>query len=129
MSCPLSIENSHIREWTSVDGAGIMAGNLTDPESWQISQTGKILITAIFAGVVVTGIVGNVLVITVVLLVRQMRTSVNLCLFSLALSDLLVMVFLPILPITYLYDLDESFLGKHLCKYSFKIHSLVCEKK
>lgn len=93
-----------------------MDGNLTDQETWQVSQTGKILITVIFATVVLIGIVGNVLVIALVLLVREMRSSVNLCLLSLALSDLIVVVFLPTLPIMYLHQRDESAVGRNFCK-------------
>ncbi|XP_064596752.1 motilin receptor-like [Liolophura sinensis] len=92
-----------------------MVANYTEFESWSPSLSDKVIIAVIFSCIILTGVLGNVLVIALILFVRKMRSVVNLCLASLALADLIVVVFLPILPLAWLFDLDYSFMGTNFC--------------
>lgn len=94
-----------------------MASNYTEFESWSPSLADKVTIAAIFGCIILMGVLGNVLVIALILFVRKMRGVVNLCLASLAVADLIVVVFLPIIPLAWLFDLDHSFMGANFCEY------------
>lgn len=95
-----------------------MSNNSSSAALWRLSQSGQTALTVIFGVILLAGIIGNVLVISIIVLVRAMRTAVNLCLASLAVADLIVLVFLPTLPLLSLYQLDASSIGKHFCEYS-----------
>lgn len=94
--------------------------NCTDLESWSPSLSDKVIIAVIFGSIILVGVVGNVLVIALVLFVRDMRSAVNLCLGSLAVADVITVLFLPIVPMVWLFDLDASFMGTNFCKYQEK---------
>ncbi|XP_064597458.1 mu-type opioid receptor-like [Liolophura sinensis] len=87
----------------------------TDVDAWTLSPLAKILITCLFAGISIIGVVGNFLVITLVLALPSMRTSFNLCLASLALADLMALTFQPIVTLRDLHNCDHSILGRSLC--------------
>lgn len=91
--------------------------NGTQLESWEPNFSDKVLIIVIFGCVILTGVLGNVLVIALILFVRKMRNVVNLCLASLALADLIVLVFLPFIPLAWLFDVDHAFMGTNFCEY------------
>lgn len=93
--------------------------NLTEAEEdvWELKLGGKIAITVILGCIVLVGVIGNVLVITLITMVRKMNSTVNMCLASLAVADLVILVFAPILPLRNLYDADHSNLGINFCKY------------
>lgn len=95
----------------SVDG--------TTDDKWHLSHTGRVIITVIFASIILVGVLGNILVITIIVLVKKLQSTVNLCLVFLALIDLVVMVFLPINPWHDLYGKDHFLFGRHFCKSVF----------
>lgn len=88
----------------------------TDVDLWTLNPLAKILITCLFAGITTMGVVGNFLVISLVLALPSMRTSFNLCLASLALSDLMALSFQPVITLRDLHNLDHSILGRNACK-------------
>lgn len=70
----------------------------------------------IFFGIIgVTGFIGNILVITVVMLNPKMRSTTNMMIINLAISDLLFVIFcIPFTAIDYM--LNEWPLGNAWCK-------------
>ncbi|KAH8286470.1 hypothetical protein KR054_009816 [Drosophila jambulina] len=75
-----------------------------------------ILITIIFGGVFITGVIGNLLVCTVIIRHSSMHTATNYYLFSLAVSDLLYLLFgLPTEVFLYWHQYPYLF-GMPFCK-------------
>ncbi|KAH8360389.1 neuropeptides capa receptor isoform X1 [Drosophila serrata] len=75
-----------------------------------------ILITIIFGGVFITGVIGNLLVCTVIIRHSAMHTATNYYLFSLAVSDLLYLLFgLPTEVFLYWHQYPYLF-GMPFCK-------------
>lgn len=105
-----------------------MSVNVTEEDYWFPSLSDKIAITVIFGSIIVTGVVGNILILAVIFLVKKMRSAVNLCLASLALTDLLVLLFLPIAPLVSMFDLDDSYMGPYLCEYMWASTFLVMKQ-
>ncbi|XP_058455081.1 neuropeptides capa receptor [Malaya genurostris] len=58
----------------------------------QMPLTTALLVTILFVGILVTGVVGNVIVCLVIIRHPSMRTATNYYLFSLAVSDLILLV-------------------------------------
>ncbi|XP_058823598.1 neuropeptides capa receptor-like [Topomyia yanbarensis] len=58
----------------------------------QMPLTTALLVTVLFVGILVTGVVGNVIVCLVIIRHPSMRTATNYYLFSLAVSDLILLV-------------------------------------
>ncbi|XP_064616276.1 alpha-1A adrenergic receptor-like [Liolophura sinensis] len=77
--------------------------------------TGRVIISVIFGSIILIGIIGNMLVISLIVLVKKLHSVVNLCLGCLAVVDLMVLVFLPITPWLNLYDMGHSSLGRNFC--------------
>ncbi|CAF1443788.1 unnamed protein product [Didymodactylos carnosus] len=76
------------------------------------------LIACIFYSVILcVGVTGNVLVIVVVILHRDMRNATNLLLTNLSLADLLLLVFCTADGYQHLYAKENHRLGKFMCKY------------
>ncbi|KAL8560369.1 hypothetical protein ACOMHN_006100 [Nucella lapillus] len=67
--------------------------------------------------VMVTGVVGNALVIIVVSCVRDMRTPTNLCLMNLSLADLLVLLICQPSAMLEFYEQEKWMLGTFMCEY------------
>ncbi|KAL8562760.1 hypothetical protein ACOMHN_022635 [Nucella lapillus] len=65
--------------------------------------------------VMVTGVVGNTLVIVVVTCVRDMRTATNLCLMNLSLADLLVLLICQPSALIEFYAQEKWMLGEFMC--------------
>ncbi|XP_017042441.1 neuropeptides capa receptor isoform X1 [Drosophila ficusphila] len=75
-----------------------------------------ILITIIFGGVFITGVIGNLLVCIVIIRHSAMHTATNYYLFSLAVSDLLYLLFgLPTEVFLYWHQYPDLF-GMPFCK-------------
>ncbi|KAK0423412.1 hypothetical protein QR680_008131 [Steinernema hermaphroditum] len=91
--------------------SGSSAG--ADDEYWPIHT--RIIMTFIFACLSIVGIVGNILVITVVFKVPGMITPTNCYLVSLALSDCLFFVATAPTEISYLHVTDEYIFGSIGC--------------
>ena len=66
--------------------------------------------------VLVTGLVGNALVIVVVTCVRDMRTPTNLCLMNLSVADLLVLLICQPSSLLEFYAQEKWMLGDFMCK-------------
>lgn len=102
-----------------------MSGNATNADAtWQLGETGRWIITVVFGSIILVGCIGNLLVIGLILTVKKLRSTVNLCLACLATADLAVLVFLPIIPWNILYDIDDSSLGLNFCKCRSQIYIL-----
>nr|NP_996140.1 capability receptor, isoform B [Drosophila melanogaster]Q8ITC7.3 RecName: Full=Neuropeptides capa receptor; AltName: Full=Cap2b receptor; AltName: Full=Capability receptor [Drosophila melanogaster]pir/JC7913/ capa receptor (CG14575) - fruit fly (Drosophila sp.) [Drosophila sp. (in: flies)]AAN10046.1 putative Cap2b receptor [Drosophila melanogaster]AAO20968.1 G-protein coupled receptor [Drosophila melanogaster]AAS65092.1 capability receptor, isoform B [Drosophila melanogaster] len=75
-----------------------------------------VLITIIFGGIFITGVVGNLLVCIVIIRHSAMHTATNYYLFSLAVSDLLYLLFgLPTEVFLYWHQYPDLF-GMPFCK-------------
>ena len=66
--------------------------------------------------VLVTGLVGNALVIVVVTCVRDMRTPTNLCLMNLSVADLLVLLICQPSSLLEFYAQEKWMLGDFMCE-------------
>lgn len=83
-------------------------------------------VTLTYFLIFVTGVVGNLLTCTVITKHRKMRTPTNLYLFSLAISDLLVLLFgMPL----EIYDLWQNYpfpFGESVCFFKIFLFETVC---
>ncbi|XP_076863811.1 neuromedin-U receptor 2 [Brachyhypopomus gauderio] len=83
-------------------------------------------VTLTYVFIFVTGVVGNLLTCTVITKHRKMRTPTNLYLFSLAVSDLLVLLFgMPL----EIYDLWQNYpfpFGEGICSFKVFLFETVC---
>ena len=72
-----------------------------------------------FANVVIflLGVTGNILVLTVVITNKAMRTHMNILLCSLSVADLLVLSVCQPAGMIEFYGKDRWFLGESLCKF------------
>ncbi|XP_076439769.1 growth hormone secretagogue receptor type 1-like isoform X2 [Babylonia areolata] len=86
----------------------------TEVPSWPTYL--PLYVTILNVVVFFTGTVGNVLVIVVVLLVREMRTPMNWYLVNLSLADLLVLLVCQPAALVEFFALDRWYLGAALCK-------------
>ncbi|KAM7355978.1 capability receptor isoform 2-T2 [Cochliomyia hominivorax] len=76
----------------------------------------SLLITILYGGIFITGILGNVLVCVVIIKHSSMHTATNYYLFSLAVSDLIYLIFgLPIEVLLYWHQYPYLF-GLPFCK-------------
>lgn len=101
----MNISNSSNETWTALT------------EVYTLPLHGKIIIIIICSIVLLIGIIGNIGVLFIIARVTQLHTSLYYALASLALSDLLILVFLPIIPIAELFDISSGFVGKNLCYF------------
>lgn len=77
----------------------------------------KTLVPILFGAVIVIGLIGNSMVMCVIISKKKMRTTVNLLLLNLALSDLTFLsVCVPF--VTYHYAADNWNMGELMCKLS-----------
>ena len=77
----------------------------------------KTTVPILFGLIIVVGLVGNCMVVGVIISKRKMRTTVNLLLLNLALSDLtFLIVCVPF--VTYHYAADNWNMGDIICKLS-----------
>ncbi|XP_051528824.1 neuromedin-U receptor 2 isoform X1 [Myxocyprinus asiaticus] len=83
-------------------------------------------VTFMYILIFVTGVVGNLLTCTVITKDRKMRTPTNLNLFSLAISDLLVLLFgMPL----EIYELWQNYpfpFGESICCFKILLFETVC---
>ncbi|XP_056591074.1 neuromedin-U receptor 2 [Triplophysa dalaica] len=83
-------------------------------------------VTFTYIFIFVTGVVGNLLTCTVIVKDRKMRTPSNLYLFSLAISDLLVLLFgMPL----EIYDLWQNYpfpFAESICYFKVFLFEMVC---
>ncbi|XP_030634153.1 neuromedin-U receptor 2 [Chanos chanos] len=83
-------------------------------------------VTLTYLLIFITGVVGNILTCTVITKHRKMRTPTNLYLFSLAISDLLVLLFgMPL----EIYDLWQNYpfpFGESVCYFKIFLFETVC---
>lgn len=78
-------------------------------------ETIKLMVPIFFGIIGVTGFIGNILVITVVMLNPKMKSTTNMMIINLAISDLLFVIFcIPFTAIDYM--LNEWPLGNAWCK-------------
>lgn len=92
--------------------AELCPSNQTDDD---IVETIKPVVTVCFSIIGITGFIGNTLVIFVVLLNPQMRSTTNMLIINLAIADLLFVIFC--VPFTAIdYVADEWPLGNAWCK-------------
>lgn len=89
----------------------------TSTHLWLPTQCVSHILVIICGVVIVTGVIGNVIILLVVGFVPGMKTSVNLCLASLACIDTLILSFLPILPVISTLNTDFIVVGREMCKY------------
>ena len=85
-----------------------------DPPSWPAYL--PIYVTILNMAVFFTGTLGNVLVVVVVVLVRDMRTPMNWYLVNLSLADLLVLLVCQPAALTEFFARDRWLLGAVLCE-------------
>ncbi|XP_017573432.1 neuromedin-U receptor 2 [Pygocentrus nattereri] len=83
-------------------------------------------VTLTYILIFITGVMGNLLTCTVITKHRKMRTPTNLYLFSLAISDLLVLLFgMPL----EIYDLWQNYpfpFGESVCYFKIFLFETVC---
>lgn len=83
-------------------------------------------VTLTYILIFVAGVLGNVLICTVITKHKKMRTPTNLYLFSLAISDLLVLLFgMPL----EIYDLWQNYpfpFGESICCFKIFLFETVC---
>lgn len=88
-------------------------------ENFHQSQTAKVLQVTLWSTVVLLGIIGNLLVCTIILGLPKMKTPMNNYLLSLAIADLGVLTLLfPINVIHHIFAVGWV-LGKFFCLYLF----------
>ncbi|XP_074640290.1 growth hormone secretagogue receptor type 1-like [Tubulanus polymorphus] len=76
-----------------------------------------IAVTFMFVFVLVFGIIGNILVIFVIALNKDMRNSTNLFLVNLTVADLLVLIVCTPIGLQEFYNKDIWYLGEVMCKF------------
>ncbi|XP_033757421.1 LOW QUALITY PROTEIN: cholecystokinin receptor type A-like [Pecten maximus] len=75
-----------------------------------------IWVTVVNAVIFLTGVVGNIMVIIVVIKVRDMRTTTNYFLVNLSIADLLVLLICQPSALLEFYAKDRWYIGQTLCK-------------
>lgn len=73
--------------------------------------------TIFFIVIFLLGILGNVLVISVVCFNRNMKTAVNLYLLNLCVADILVLTICMPTALAEIYTKDAWYFGEAMCKY------------
>lgn len=77
----------------------------------------QIASTIFFSFIFLLGVFGNLLVILVVCLNRNMKTSVNIYLINLCIADILVLTVCMPPVLVEVYARDVWYFGKTMCKY------------
>lgn len=90
--------------------------NLSAEDPPHIPAYLSIYVTVLNVIILMTGVVGNILVIVVVTTVRDMRTPMNWYLVNLSMADLLVLMVCQPAALTEFFARDRWFLGKIMCK-------------
>ncbi|ETN79630.1 hypothetical protein NECAME_09716 [Necator americanus] len=119
--CP-SLEFDSNSEWILLPGIGFFPSLPSFTSFWMCSELPaecqvpteqaewvKYCVAFMFASLAVIGIVGNILVITVVLKVRGMKTPTNCYLLSLAVSDTLFFIATTPTELSSLFTVDYPF--------------------
>ncbi|XP_069139265.1 pyrokinin-1 receptor-like [Argopecten irradians] len=75
-----------------------------------------IWVTVVNAVIFITGVVGNIIVIIVVIKVRDMRTTTNYFLVNLSIADLLVLLICQPSALLEFYAKDRWYIGPTMCK-------------
>lgn len=86
--------------------------------SWSLTRSEETLILITGGSIVCVGLAGNVLVIVLIALVAHMRIGLNFCLASLALADLIVLLFVGMLSLNMLLWPQHIVFGDYLCEYT-----------
>ncbi|EDW86475.2 uncharacterized protein Dwil_GK14796 [Drosophila willistoni] len=87
-----------------------------DPESWPLERVVSTIVPVFFGLIGFAGLLGNALVILVVVVNQQMRSTTNLLIINLAVSDILFVIFC--VPFTAAdYVLPEWPFGNLWCKF------------
>lgn len=77
----------------------------------------QVTATVFFVVIFLVGVFGNLLVIMVVCLNRNMKTSVNIYLINLCIADILVLTVCMPTVLVDVYARDIWYFGKTMCKY------------
>lgn len=78
--------------------------------------------TVFYVLIFIIGILGNGIVILVVLLNRNMRTSVNMFIINLCVADLLVLTVCMPTALVDVYAKDAWYFGEAMCKYFLDLY-------
>lgn len=98
--------------------ANISPQNMTRTPSVVVETSMYIYIwvTVVNAVIFLTGVVGNIMVIIVVIRVRDMRTTTNYFLVNLSVADLLVLLICQPSALLEFYAKDRWYIGETLCE-------------
>ena len=91
-------------------------GNRSDNEFFEQAMETKVLLTIVYAIISIAGTVGNIITCAVIFSNKSMHTQTNYYLFSMAISDLLVIVTNIHMEIVLLWEQTTGFYTNELCK-------------
>ena len=80
-----------------------------------------VISTTFFILIFLLGIIGNVLVMSVVCFNRNMKTAVNLYLLNLCVADILVLTICMPTALAEIYTKDAWYFGEAMCKLSYYV--------
>lgn len=83
----------------------------------EFPQSFIVTCTTFFVFIFLMGILGNVLVMSVVCFNRNMKTAVNLYLLNLCVADILVLTICMPTALAEIYTKDKWYFGAAMCKY------------
>lgn len=109
---------STINVTTSMDGVAMANRTLKMPEFPRYIQ---ITCTIFYVFIFLLGVLGNVLVVVVVCLNRNMKTAVNIYLINLCVADLLVLTVCMPTALADVYARDIWYFGSLMCKYRLSL--------
>ncbi|XP_077383317.1 C-C chemokine receptor type 5-like [Festucalex cinctus] len=110
---PIEYDYSGYDESTSVDYSPCVSGDAM--------EFNRVFIIILYSLVIILGFIGNVLVVCVLVKYRNQTTLTDVCLFNLALSDLLFIITLPLY--THYMMVKEWTHGDLLCHFSSGSHT------
>ena len=84
--------------------------------------------TVVYAMIFALGLLGNVLVISVVCFNKNMKTSVNMYLLNLCVADILVLTICMPTALTDIYTRTAWHFGEAMCKYRVNYHTALYSK-
>jgi hypothetical protein len=73
--------------------------------------------TVCYVIIFVLGVSGNVIVVTVLSLVRAMKTTMNMYLINLCVADLMVLIMCMPTALVEIFTMEEWLFGEVMCKY------------
>lgn len=96
----------------NLTGSGNETAEVPEPPGYVV-----ITVTIIYIVLFTTGICGNILVMSVIVRFREMRTCTNYFLFNLSMADLLVVAVCMPSALLDLYTKEVWLLGGFMCKF------------